>query len=234
MKKLLKYWKYVIIALLIIAISIIILVENNETNIEEIKEEPIEQIEIEEQKEKIKEESKEKIKVDIKGEVNKPGVYELEIGSRVYDAIKASGDLTENADTTLLNLSKNLTDEMVIIIYNKYEIEKLKKDLTTTKTVIQYIEKECTCPDTINDACMKKANEKETQTTEETLKDKKISINTGTLEELQTLPGIGESKAKTIIEYREKNGDFKDIEEIKNISGIGESTFEKFKEYITI
>lgn len=234
MKRLIKYWKYVIIALLIIAISIIILVENNETNIEEIKEEPIEQIEIEEQKEKIKEESKEKIKVDIKGEVNKPGVYELEIGSRVYDAIKASGDLTENADTTLLNLSKNLTDEMVIIIYNKYEIEKLKKDLTTTKTVIQYIEKECTCPDTINDACMKKANEKETQTTEETLKDKKISINTGTLEELQTLPGIGESKAKTIIEYREKNGDFKDIEEIKNISGIGESTFEKFKEYITI
>ena len=125
---------------------------------------------------------------------------------------------------------------MVIIVYNKYEIEKLKKDLTTTQTVIKYIEKECSCPDTVNDACMKKANTKETknETKEEPSKDNKISINTATQEELQTLPGIGESKAKAIIEYREQNNGFKDIEEIKNISGIGESTFDKFKEYITI
>ena len=228
MKKIIKYGKYVIIILIIAVITTLVII-NNQNNKEEIIEEPIEQIEIkEEPKEEIK-----KIKVDIKGEVKKPGVYELNLGSRVYDAIKASGDLTENADTTLLNLSKNLTDEMVIIVYNKYEIEKLKKDLTTTQTVIKYIEKECSCPDTINDACMKKAETKET-TKETASKDNKISINTGTLEELQTIPGIGESKAKAIIEYREKNGNFNTIEEIKNISGIGESTFDKFKEYITI
>ncbi len=227
MKKIIKYGKYVVILLAISITTFVIL--NNKTNIEEeIIEEPIEQIEI---KEETKEEIK-KIKVDIKGEVKKPGVYELNLGSRVYDAIKASGDLTENADTTLLNLSKNLTDEMVIIVYNKYEIEKLKKDLTTTQTVIKYIEKECSCPDTINDACMKKADTKETK--EELSKDNKISINTASLDQLQTLPGIGESKAKAIIEYREQNNGFKDIEEIKNISGIGESTFDKFKEYITI
>lgn len=228
MKKIIKYGKYVIVILIIAAITTLVII-NNQNNKEEIIEEPIEQVEIkEEPKEEIK-----KIKVDIKGEVKKPGVYELNLGSRVYDAIKASGDLTENADTTLLNLSKNLTDEMVIIVYNKYEIEKLKKDLTTTQTVIKYIEKECSCPDTINDACMKKAETKET-TKETASKDNKISINTGTLEELQTIPGIGESKAKAIIEYREKNGNFNTIEEIKNISGIGESTFDKFKEYITI
>lgn len=228
MKKIIKYGKYVIV-ILIIAVTTTLVIINNQNNKEEIIEEPIEQVEIkEEPKEEIK-----KIKVDIKGEVKKPGVYELNLGSRVYDAIKASGDLTENADTTLLNLSKNLTDEMVIIVYNKYEIEKLKKDLTTTQTVIKYIEKECSCPDTINDACMKKAETKETAK-ETASKDNKISINTGTLEELQTIPGIGESKAKAIIEYREKNGNFKNIEEIKNISGIGESTFDKFKEYITI
>ena len=229
MKKLIKYGKYVIILLVISVITLLIL--NNKANIEEdIIEETIEQP-IEEKKEEIK-----KIKVDIKGEVKTPGVYELKEGNRVYDAIKAAGDITENADTTLLNLSKSLTDEMVIIVYNKYEIEKLKKDLTTTQTVIKYIEKECSCPDTVNDACMKKANTKETknETKEEPSKDNKISINTATQEELQTLPGIGESKAKAIIEYREQNNGFKDIEEIKNISGIGESTFDKFKEYITI
>lgn len=230
MKNILKYGKYMLLVLLITVISIAIIIQNKE-NIEPIQEEIIEQpIEQIDQKEEPKEEIK-KIKVDVKGEVKKPGVYELKDGSRVYDAIKASGDLTENADTTLLNLSKNLKDEMVIIVYNKYEIEKLKKDLTTTKTVIQYIEKECSCPDTINDACMKKAETKEEN---KASKDNKISINTGTLEELQTIPGIGESKAKAIIEYREKNGNFKTIEEIKNISGIGEATFDKFKEYITI
>ena len=228
MKKIIKYGKYAII-LLIFALALTLLIINSQNNKEEIIEEPIEQIEtIEESKEEIK-----KIKVDVKGEVKKPGVYELNDGSRVYDAIKASGDLTENADTTLLNLSKNLTDEMVIIVYNKNEIEKLKKDLTTTQTVIKYIEKECSCPDTINDACMKKADTTKKEETKAS-KDNKVSINTGTLEELQTIPGIGESKAQAIIEYREKNGNFNTIEEIKNISGIGESTFDKFKEYITI
>ena len=81
---------------------------------------------------------------------------------------------------------------------------------------------------------MKKAETKDTKEENKASKDNKVSINTGTLEELQTIPGIGESKAKAIIEYREQNGKFETIEEIKNISGIGEATFEKFKEYITI
>lgn len=228
MKKIIKYGKYVII-LLIFALALTLLIINSQNNKEEIIEEPIEEIN---QKEELKEEIK-KIKVDIKGEVKKPGVYELEEGKRVNDVIKKAEGLTENADTTLLNLSKNLTDEMVIIVYNKNEIEKLKKDLTTTQTVTKYIEKECSCPDTINDACMKKADTTKKEETKAS-KDNKVSINTGTLEELQTIPGIGESKAQAIIEYREKNGNFNAIEEIKNISGIGESTFDKFKEYITI
>ena len=62
---------------------------------------------------------------------------------------------------------------------------------------------------------------------------KLVNINTATLEQLQTLPGIGESKAKTIIDYREKNGDFKSIEELLNVDGIGEKTYEEIKIYIT-
>ena len=61
-----------------------------------------------------------------------------------------------------------------------------------------------------------------------------VNINTATLLELQTIPGVGESKAQAIITYREENGGFKSIEEITNVSGIGDSTFEKIKNNITI
>ena len=62
----------------------------------------------------------------------------------------------------------------------------------------------------------------------------KVNINTASINELDTLSGIGPSKAESIIKYREENGTFKSIEEIKNVTGIGEALFEKFKENITI
>lgn len=61
-----------------------------------------------------------------------------------------------------------------------------------------------------------------------------VNINTATEDKLKTLTGIGESKAKSIIEYREQNGGFKNIEEIKNVTGIGEKMFDKIKESITV
>lgn len=61
-----------------------------------------------------------------------------------------------------------------------------------------------------------------------------ININTASLEELQKINGVGEVKAKSIINYREKNGGFKSIDEMKNIEGIGDKTFEKMKDQITI
>ena len=64
--------------------------------------------------------------------------------------------------------------------------------------------------------------------------NEKVNINTSTIEELKTLTGIGEAKANAIIEYRNKNGNFKNIEDIKNVSGISESVFVKIKENITI
>lgn len=239
-EKIKKYGKYAGL-ILILTIILISIYKTTKKEVEEISmiEPLIEQPKIEQQ-EQIKEEVK-KIKVDIKGEVKKPGVYELYEGDRVSDAINKSEGLTEQADTTLINLSKSLKDEMVIVIYNKNEIEKLKKDLTTTKTVIEYIEKECSCPDTINDACINESitgNEKTTDNIEknnlEIQKNNKISINTATIEELQTLPGIGKSKAEEIIKYRKDIGEFKTIEEITKVSGIGENTFEKIKDNITI
>ena len=64
--------------------------------------------------------------------------------------------------------------------------------------------------------------------------DDKVSINDASLSELMTINGIGEVKAKSIVEYRNNNGRFKSIEDIKNVSGIGNSTFEKIKNYIKL
>ena len=186
--------------------------------------------------EEVKEEIiiEEKIKVDIKGSVNEPNVYEMNNGDRVIDVINKAGGLKEDANTEYINLSKKLVDEMIIIIYSNSEVEKFKEE---EKEII-YIEYECVCPDNINDTCITKDDTvntngvKEESSTEE--KDNLISINKGTLEELMTLSGIGESKAKAIIEYRETNGDFKKIEDIMNVSGIGESAYSKIKDNIKL
>lgn len=61
-----------------------------------------------------------------------------------------------------------------------------------------------------------------------------ININLADINELQKITGIGQVKAESIIEYREKNGGFKSIDEVKNVDGIGEKTFEKIKEKITL
>ncbi|MDD2377892.1 MAG: helix-hairpin-helix domain-containing protein [Bacilli bacterium] len=167
------------------------------------------------------------IKVEIKGAISKPGVYQLKSNSRVQDLVDVSGGLNNNADISIINLSKKLEDEMVVIIYNKEEI----KEMVKGNTSIKYIEKECICPMLENDGCFDNYITNEESIINDT---GKISLNTATIEELLTLPGIGETKAKSIIKYREEVGSFKNIEEIMNIKGIGKSTFEKFKDYLTL
>lgn len=166
-------------------------------------------------------------KVDIKGEVFYQGIYELEEGNRVIDVINKAGGLTENADTSVLNLSKKIKDEMVIIVYSKNEVSDFKK----TKEEEKVLQEKCIKKDDnslTNDACIDSNNN--SSTTLET----KININSASREELLLLPKIGEAKAENIINYRKTNGDFKSIEEIKNVDGIGESLYAQIEEYITI
>lgn len=173
-------------------------------------------------KKKSKKENIENYKVDIKGEILTPGIYTLKSNSRVIDVIEMSGGLTENADTSVINLSKKITDEMVVIIYSKSEVKDFKK----TKETEKIVQEKCIKKDENalkNDACI----------TDSVKISGKVSINTATKEELMTLTGIGDSKAEDIIKYREENGPFKTIEDIKNVSGIGDSLFAKIKENIT-
>lgn len=69
---------------------------------------------------------------------------------------------------------------------------------------------------------------------EEEHQDGLVNINTADLEELKTLSGIGDSKARNIIAYREKNGAFKAVEDIKNVDGIGEGVFAKLEDCIKV
>ena len=138
------------------------------------------------------------IYVDIKGEVINPNVYKIQKGLRVIDVINLAGGLTEESDTSNINLSKIVTDEMVIVIKSKNNEE-------------VYID---------SDVDINNNNQL-------------IDINTCTIDELLTLPGIGKSKANNIIEYRKKNK-FNTINDIMNVSGISESLFNKIKEYIKV
>ena len=208
--------KIIIIITTIILISITIYIINTnkiESEVVETTESNIVK-EIEEPKEEIKS----YITVEIKGEVTNPGVYKIEENSRVIDLINLSGGFTQNALTININQAKKLSDEMVIVIYNKND---LKEEVKT-----EYVYLECECPKITNDGCVNEDKIEDNQNT-------KISINNATKEELTKLNGIGEKIAEKIIEYRKENK-FKTIEDIKNVSGIGESLYEKIKDSITI
>lgn len=166
-----------------------------------------------------------KIKVDVKGAVKKEGVYELEEGARISDLIKVAGGLKSNASTKYLNLSKKLTDEMVVKVYTDKQI----KNMNITYTV----QEECKCStedisDCAGASTIIKGEESSSSSTN------KVSLNKATKEELMTLSGVGESKALAIIKYREDNNGFNAIEDIMNVSGIGESLYNKIKDFITL
>lgn len=171
--------------------------------------------------------------IDVKGAVVKPAVYKVIPGKRIIDVIEQAGGLKKEADTSVLNLSKLVQDEMVIIIYTKTEIKKFKENKIEVPlvTVNEKIIAETKCPDPgINQACIEEEPEVTTEEPVSTL----VSLNQGTLADFQTLPGIGLTKAEAIIAYRDEHGSFTSIEEIMEVKGIGESTFVKIKDLLTL
>ena len=164
------------------------------------------------------------------GAVNKEDVYELKEGSRISEAIEKAGGLREDACIEDINLAYKLEDGMKIYIPTKQEKEtenaKKSVDLSDINDSSNANGKENIY---ISSSSGVKENEKDLLKND----GKKVNINTATQTELETLPGVGPSTARKIIEYRKEKGKFNKIEEIKEVSGIGSSKYEKIKNYIT-
>jgi len=149
---------------------------------------------------------KKKLVVHVCGAIINPNkLYKLESGSRVADAINIAGGATNEADLSKINLADIIKDGQKIYIPSYGEIEQ-QIDLFEKNNQIQGI------------------NENNSL----------ININTASKIELKQLSGIGEVKATSIIEYRNKNNRFKSIEEIIKVTGIGQATYEKIKEKIIV
>lgn len=152
--------------------------------------------------------------VDIKGEVAHPGIYEVPENQRVMDIITAAGGLTALADTSGINLSKKVEDQMVIIV-DKVGTEEKKFSVNNDARI---------------DSRQAISSKKKSDTSQSSI----VSINNSSKEELMTLSGIGSSKAEAIISYRNSHGGFKTIEELLEVKGIGDSVFNKIKDNITL
>lgn len=136
------------------------------------------------------------IKVHVAGAVQHAGVYTLQEGQRVEDAIQLAG-MAENADVDALNRAAMLSDGQKIVV-----------------PIV--------------------GNVGETQQAVSGQEDTLIDLNQADLQQLMTLPGIGEVKAQAIIEYREQQGNFKAVEEIQQVRGIGSAIFSQIKNKIKI
>ncbi len=157
----------------------------------------------------------EKLAVYVCGAVVNAGVYELDGGSRIVDAVDAAGGFSEDADTTYVNLAAKLTDG--------------------TKLLIPTLEQtSASAPAGEIDSFGGDVALGDGLAAGESAGRGLVNINTAGKEELKTLSGIGDSTADKIIRYREDNGGFRTIEDIMKISGIKEKLFSKIKDNITV
>jgi competence protein ComEA len=154
------------------------------------------------------------INVYLVGEVKNPDVYLLPEGSLLIHAIEAAGGATDKADLESVNLAYPLNNNMMIKIPSVNDNDK--------------------------NWIIDKGNHEQASSSPAENHDnvfpgtQKLNINTATAAQLCTLPGIGESTARKIVNYREENGPFNSIHDITNIAGIKEAKFQQIKDYITV
>lgn len=147
--------------------------------------------------------------VDIKGEVLRPGVYEFSCESRIQEVIKKAGGFTEEADEIKINLAQKISDQMQIIVPNLNSKQE----------------------GGVTEGNSEKGNL--SNTTPSNLKQGTVNINTATLEELQTIKGIGKKKAEAILQYRKEHGAFRTKEDLLQVKGIGKKALEAIESQVT-
>ena len=151
--------------------------------------------------------------VQVTGAVKYPGVYELPEGSRVFEAIEKAGGMTDDARAESINQALEVSDGQLIVLYTQQEWQQMQAGTMNGS------EELAAAQDVLSESAAD---------------DGRININTASAEQLCTISGIGESRAQSIITYREQNGAFGSIEEIKKVSGIKDGLFQKIKDKIKV
>lgn len=145
----------------------------------------------------------------ITGSIKVPGVYEIESGSRVYQAIDKAGGLTSEADPVAINLASPLSDGIHVHVPSLEETSNSSGSGVPSTPVGEI-------------SHSYSSNEKG-----------KTDINRADLSDLQTLPGIGPKTAENILSYRKEKGCFRSVEELLKVKGIGPKKLEAIKDCVT-
>lgn len=155
------------------------------------------------------------IPIYVCGEVNRPDVYYLDETTIIKEAIMAAGGFTEAADQEVWNLA------MEIQKGEKIYVPKIGEEIDKTS-------------DSYDNRVGEVERCGELADTSVSIGDSPININKANAIELTSLPGIGTVIAQNIIDYRESNGEFKNVQDLTNVSRIGQKTLEKIKNYICL
>lgn len=166
-------------------------------------------------------EPKEDCFVYVCGAVRSPGVYCMENGQRIFEAVEQAGGFTDEAVREYLNLADEICDGMKIFVPNR---EQLQSGQLPAEGVVSSGNGDGSGTDAKGTSGSGKTG----------AVSEKINLNTASKEELMTLSGIGSARAEDIIRYREQHGGFRRIEDIKKISGIKDAAFEKIKDRISV
>ncbi|WP_436859868.1 helix-hairpin-helix domain-containing protein [Staphylococcus caeli] len=159
---------------------------------------------------KEKNKSSEIIYVDIKGAVENPNIYKMKSTDRVKQLLDKA-KLSTDADLSHINLAEKLQDQKLIYIPKKGEVENNQSN-TLSKS---------------------ENGHHQSQSITNTIQEK-VNLNSADESQLLKVNGIGPSKAKSIIEYREQHGQFENVDQLKEVNGIGEKTLEKIREDLTV
>lgn len=160
-----------------------------------------------------------RICIHVCGAVQMPGVYELQVGSRVYEAVQAAGGFAAEADQNYVNQAQELTDGVKLVIPT---VEEAVKSAGSQAAAAQIGIVADTLPAGTQDSGQSGES------------DGKININTASEAQLCEIPGIGATRAAAIAAYRESHGAFQKPEDIMKVNGIKEGMYEKIKDSISV
>jgi competence protein ComEA len=146
----------------------------------------------------------ERLVVHVVGSVRRPGLYRLREGQRVADAVSRAGGATRRADLAALNLAAPLVDGTQVLV-----------------------------PTRVAAASSGVSSSPELPSASSSMPQAKVSLATATLEQLDTLPGVGPVTAQKIVDYRTEHGPFASVDDLDEVPGIGPATIEDLRDFVT-